>query len=88
MQLSIYALLYYEKHNKLPDRVGIDFLKWGRKFIPVNSRMIRFAKDECKLIKSNTRTTDVKDYPKQESKLCKWGEGKNKCCEYYALCNG
>jgi len=81
-------LLYRENFKELPKKVGVDFLRAGRQFIPVTKDLIQWAKDECKAIRINTKSMDIDDYPKKESKLCKWGEGKNKKCEYYEFCFG
>lgn len=82
-QLAIYALLYYEKHNKLPNKVGICFLKHNEKFINVDEELLDLAKQECKLIQENTKSDKIADYQKKESGLCRWHTGQ---CDFYNEC--
>ncbi|RLE46164.1 hypothetical protein DRJ22_02605 [Candidatus Woesearchaeota archaeon] len=83
LQLSIYALLYYEKHKKLPEYVGIYFLRKGEEIIEVNMDMLEKAKEEIRKIHENTKTNNKKDYPKKPGPLCKWSTGQ---CEFYDIC--
>jgi putative RecB family exonuclease len=83
LQMAIYALLYKEKHNKLPDKVGINFLKFGEKYMKVDNSLIEFAKQKCKWISEKTKSTNIEDYPKKESGLCKWSNGQ---CDFYDIC--
>lgn len=85
LQLAIYALLYFEKHGKHPDLVGIDFLKHGTKYLKVDQDLIQCAIDECALIQENTKSEDITDYPLKPSPLCKWSTGQ---CDFYDICFG
>ena len=83
LQLAIYALLYLEKHNKLPDNLVINFLKFGEKFIEVNDELIELAKNEIKNVHEKTITMSINDYPKNITPLCKWSNGQ---CDFYDTC--
>ena len=83
LQLAIYALLYQETHNILPDEVGINFLKFNEQTIKVDQELLEFAKKEVALIHEKTTSTDMKDYPKTITPLCKWHSGQ---CDYYNTC--
>jgi ATP-dependent exoDNAse (exonuclease V) beta subunit len=84
LQLAIYALLYNEVHGKMPTKAGIHFLREQEpKFINVDCELIEFAKEEVRLIHEKTASADIKDYPKTETALCKWSEGK---CDFYDYC--
>ncbi len=65
LQLAIYALLYEEKFNRLPSRVGIHFLKYkdGVRMIEVDEQLVNLAKREAKLIHVNTASDNPADYP-------------------------
>lgn len=84
LQLAIYSLLFFEKHKKLPDKVGIYFLKDNRtKFLNVDQELLDFAKREIELIHQNTLSKEKKFYPKHISSLCKWSTGQ---CDFYDVC--
>jgi CRISPR/Cas system-associated exonuclease Cas4 (RecB family) len=83
LQLSIYTLLYYEKHGRLPDKAGIYFLKDRPKYIDVDDSLLALARKEIELIHKLTQSSQVKDYPRSPSKLCKWSTGQ---CDFYATC--
>ncbi len=85
LQLALYAMMYLEKHDEMPTKVGIDFLKHGEMYLDVNKELVDLAKLECELIHMNTRTTEIEDYPKKKTPLCKWRTGQ---CDFYDLCNG
>jgi len=84
LQLAIYAMLYNEEYSRLPDQVGIHFLKFDEKCLDVDQDLVEFAKSECRLIHKNTLSNDIKDYPRQTSPLCKWSSGQ---CDFYKICN-
>jgi putative RecB family exonuclease len=80
LQLAIYSLLYQEVHNKMPEKVGIFFLKDRAQFINVDHDLIEFAKREIETIHLGTESENIADYPKDPSqKWCKW-------CEFAELC--
>ncbi|MBW2985642.1 PD-(D/E)XK nuclease family protein [Candidatus Woesearchaeota archaeon] len=79
LQLAIYALMYHEKHGKMPHKVGVDFLRHGEKFIDVNQALLDLAKKETALIQENTKSIEKEDYKLNPSRLCNW-------CDFYGLC--
>jgi putative RecB family exonuclease len=83
LQLAIYALLYYEKHNRLPKQVGINFLKFGERLLDVDETLIKLATLEAELIHTNTVTDEIKDYPRKPGPLCRWSSGQ---CDFYQYC--
>ncbi len=83
LQLAIYALLYREKHGKLPHKLSIWFLKDREKVVEVNEKMIKKAVEEIKDIHIKTESNNIKDYPKKTSPLCKWRGGQ---CDFYDTC--
>ena len=86
LQLAIYALLYNEKFNKLPTKVGLHFLKHGtKKFIDVTPELLDLARRETELIKVNTISNEIIDYEKNPGPFCKWKDGQ---CSFYDLCFG
>jgi RecB family exonuclease len=87
LQLAIYAMLYEEKHGFLPNKVGIDFLKFDEPpmYLDVDEDLVEFAKREVAFIHENTVSKDLADYSKKISALCKWHSGQ---CSFYDLCKG
>jgi len=83
LQLGIYALLYKEIHGTPPDLVGIHFLKFCEKCIPVDDSLLCDAERECCLIHEKTKSDRIEDYPKKESRLCRWSSGE---CDFYKNC--
>jgi CRISPR/Cas system-associated exonuclease Cas4 (RecB family) len=64
VQLAIYALLYRENYNALPDIVGIDFLKSKKlRLFSVNTKLIDYAKEMCRQIHHKTQSKNENDYP-------------------------
>ena len=84
LQLAIYVLLYSEVHGKMPTKTGIHFLRENKpRFLPVDNELLDFAKREIALVHGKTESSDICDYPKKESILCKWSEGK---CDFFDFC--
>ena len=84
LQLAIYSLLYFEKHGKMPSKVGIFFLRHKLKMITVDQGLVELAKREIELIHRHTSSTEeIHDYPKTITPLCKWSTGK---CDFYDTC--
>jgi len=83
LQLAIYSLLYHEKHDKMPHKAGIFFLKDTIKHVDVNEDLLKLAKFEIEQIHASTETDQISDYPKKESGLCKWHSGQ---CDFYDVC--
>ncbi|MBC8444464.1 PD-(D/E)XK nuclease family protein [Candidatus Woesearchaeota archaeon] len=79
LQLAIYALMYYEKYDKLVAKVGIDFLRHGERYLDVDEELLEFARQEAKMIHENTVSDDKSDYPIKESPLCGWCDFENMC---------
>lgn len=83
LQLGIYCLIY-EEIERAPDEIGIFFLKHGRELrVPVTRDMIENARTEVQAIHVNTKSKNIRDYPKKTSALCKWSTGQ---CEFYDTC--
>ena len=83
LQLAIYALLYNHKHGLMPDFVGIDFLKAGEQFIPVEQELVKEAEFEIEQIHASTDGKEKEDYPQNITPLCKWKTGQ---CDFYDHC--
>ncbi|MBS3168697.1 PD-(D/E)XK nuclease family protein [Candidatus Woesearchaeota archaeon] len=84
LQLAIYALMFKEKHNKLPDKLGLHFLRHGtKKFLEVTPDLVEKAKRECELIQLKTTSDNIDDYEKNPGPLCKWRNGQ---CDFYDVC--
>jgi len=68
LQLAIYTLLYHEQFGKLPERVGIHFLKFPsgdknpRRFKPTQ-KLINYAIQEIALMHQLTQSDKESDYP-------------------------
>ena len=86
LQLVIYALMYKEKHNKLPTKIGIHFLRHGtKKYLDVTDGLLEMAEKECQVIRVNTQSDSIADYPKNPGPFCKWRDGQ---CSFYDMCFG
>lgn len=85
LQLALYALMYHETHDRLPDKVGIDFLKFGEQLLDVDEELLSHAKFESELIHINTASVKKEDYPMKPGPLCKFSTGQ---CDYYTHCFG
>ncbi len=83
LQLAIYALLYFETHGVMPTKVGIDFLKFDKQYLDVDEKLLELARKEIEFVHGNTQSTDMKDYAKHISALCKWHSGQ---CDFYDTC--
>lgn len=84
LQLAIYSLLYFEKHKKLPSKVGTFFLRHKLKLYPVNEELLQLARQEIESIHAHTSLTEhIHDYPRKVSPLCKWSSGQ---CDFYETC--
>lgn len=83
LQLAIYALLYKEKHGKIPHKLSIWFLKDKEKIIDADEKMIENAIATIKDVHIKTETDNIDEYPKKTSPLCKWNAGK---CDFYDAC--
>jgi putative RecB family exonuclease len=83
LQLSIYAMMYQEKHGKLPDYTGIYFLRGPEKLLRVSPAMVDDAKKIIANVHAKTASEDKGDYPMRIQRLCKWRTGQ---CDYYDFC--
>lgn len=85
LQLALYALLYQEKHGKAPDKVGVYFLRYGLRELPVDTSLLQHAQIACEEIHVQTKSDDIASYPQRPGPLCKWGTGQ---CDFYNQCFG
>jgi ATP-dependent helicase/DNAse subunit B len=83
LQLAIYALMYKRKYGLMPNKVGINFLKFGEQFLDVDQKMLDDAKQEIEFVHEQIKSREIRDYPKHESGLCKWSTGQ---CDFYEVC--
>ncbi len=83
LQLAIYSLLYFEKHNHLPHYAGVYFLKGPEKTIPVDHELVNYAKQEIAFVHEHTESEEKHQYPLKMSRLCKWSTG---ACDFYDHC--
>ena len=83
LQLAIYALLYRERHGKLPHKVSIWFLKDKEKVIEVDEKLVQKALEQIEDIHIKTLSDSFEDYPKKVSSLCRWRTGQ---CDFYEQC--
>jgi len=85
LQLGIYALLFKENFNELPQEVGIYFLKDKEmeKSLSVTPHLLETARSKIEAHHKNTISDRYADYPKRISGLCKWGSGQ---CDFYDIC--
>lgn len=82
LQLAIYVLLAKEKFGRMPDKVGLYFLRQGtEKFVDVDEELLKWAQREAELIHVNTESDKIIDYPKCPGPLCNW-------CDFYNECFG
>ncbi|MBD3164129.1 Dna2/Cas4 domain-containing protein [Candidatus Woesearchaeota archaeon] len=83
LQLGIYSLMYKLNYGIMPDKAGINFLKFGEKFIDVSNELLDEAEKEIKFVHEMTSSENIADYPRKESGLCKWHSGQ---CDFYDEC--
>lgn len=86
LQLAIYSLLFYEKRGYLPEQVGVYFLKDGTQIehvMDVDEELLELAKKEIMHVHDKTCSTNMRDYPKKPSGLCKYRTGQ---CDFYDVC--
>lgn len=64
-QVSIYAYLFSKEFGKLPNYAGINYLRYGETFlVPITDAVIQQAKDDIDLVRKNSFSRDINDYPK------------------------
>ncbi|MBR9675570.1 PD-(D/E)XK nuclease family protein [Candidatus Woesearchaeota archaeon] len=85
LQLGIYALLIKDKHGKIPEKVGVIFLKHAGKTqtINVTQEMLRGVINEIRAAHKKTQSREKSDYNKIYGPLCKWNYGQ---CGYFDVC--
>jgi len=84
LQLAIYSLMYFEKHGKMPSKVGIFFLRHKLKLMTVDAELLEMARTEIEEVHKHTTAKEHKDdYPRTVTPLCKWSTGK---CDFYDVC--
>lgn len=70
-QISIYAYLYNQEHGKLPDYVGIHYLRYGEVFIiPVTEELVEEAVEDIKFVREKSKSISKDDYPRCSQKWC------------------
>lgn len=79
LQLAIYALLYKHEHGKVPDTLGIFFLKHGEKLLDIDADLLKHADLEIRWVHERTQGADITDYDKKPSPLCNY-------CDFYDYC--
>jgi len=64
-QAALYALLYQDKYQKIPDAVWIHFLKFPEDplAIPIDDAMLEYAKISLETVREKTRSLNESDYP-------------------------
>ena len=83
-QMAIYALLFRENFGKLPDSVGVRFLRSGSKeYLKLNDALVSKAIFECKMMCVKNLPDHIQEYPRNPSILCNWGKGQ---CSYLERC--
>ena len=85
IQLAIYTLLHKERYGKMPNKVGIHFLRHGEKIMPTSTQLLMLAKRTIHKIHHLTKHETINKYPKKISGLCKYKTGQ---CDYYEECMG
>ena len=84
LQLAIYSMMYYEKHGKMPNKVGIFFLRQKLRMMDVDMNLIEMAKKEITEVHEHTSSCEhAHEYPRTITPLCKWRTGE---CNFYAVC--
>lgn len=82
LQLAIYALLYYNKFNEMPDFGVINYLLYGKEIeMRITPDVLKYARIEIEQTHLKTKSNKIEDYPKTETKLCAW-------CSFFNYCNG
>jgi CRISPR/Cas system-associated exonuclease Cas4 (RecB family) len=71
--------MYLRKHNTVPDKVGIEFLRHGGEYMSVNDELLLDAQFEIEQIHMVTKTDDIAHYPKNVTPLCGW-------CDFQEIC--
>jgi len=83
-QLALYSLMYKEKHGKLPDKLGVFFLRHKLKMMNVDPALLDSALKDIADIHAHTSAHEnIEEYPRSVTKLCKWSSGK---CDFYNEC--
>ena len=83
-QLALYALMYFENFGKIPDKVGLYFLRQGtERDLEVTEDLVEEARQVCEKVHGSTKSEEMEDYPTVFTRLCNWGTGQ---CDYYDVC--
>lgn len=63
-QIRLYALLYSRYFKKLPDYVGINYLRYGETYlVPIDQSIVNKAQTEVELVHNKTQSENINDYP-------------------------
>jgi CRISPR/Cas system-associated exonuclease Cas4 (RecB family) len=70
-QVSIYAYLYLKEFGKLPNFVGINYLRYGEVFIiPVTKELVEQAIKDIHMVREKSVSKNLADYPRCSSEWC------------------
>ena len=83
VQLAIYSLLYRESQGRIPDKVGVHFLRHGEKVIPTTPELLALGEEKCNEIRNLVRSENEAEYPRKVSGLCMYRSGQ---CDHYEIC--
>jgi CRISPR/Cas system-associated exonuclease Cas4 (RecB family) len=79
LQLGIYALLYNEKHGRLPNQTSVYFLRHKPKYVAVDDDLLESVAKSIEFVHTNTKSDNIDDYPLKPNNLCKW-------CDFHTIC--
>jgi len=82
-QLALYALLYKESTGRVPDFVGIHFLRRGEMTLRVTPELLALGEDVRRRMQALISGDDITIYPQRITGLCKYRTGQ---CDYYEQC--
>ncbi len=82
-QLALYALLYEESAGRVPDLVGIHFLRHGEMMLRVTPELLALGEDVRRRMQALVSGEDIIIYPQRITGLCKYRTGQ---CDYYEQC--
>ena len=85
LQCGLYALLYLRKYGHAPHEISIIYLRYGTEVVTtVTPLLIQKALEAVEYVRERTKSTDIKDYPCAQHKLCSyspWFNRKAGICE-------
>lgn len=70
-QTRIYAYLYYKEFGKLPNYLGVHYLRYGEVFIiPVTDNMLGQVIQDVATVRNGIKSKNIEDYPKCNFDWC------------------